>query len=199
MDLQVQQIDERVYDALGIISRQGFRPRLQEGVSIVVSVPLNVSAGAALGFNDGEVDADRAFWRGISVGAVGAQFSHSQIYNVPSSGLITYVDRVLVSCPSAGDAFTFFYFDTVLTTLDGTLFNKRRSGPNSTTQARKQNNATQLGTGVWGTISNGANVERDITFNPAVKLTAGQGFGIFNSIVNVGHVAFYEIREYAAP
>lgn len=197
-DLQIQQIDQRVYDALGIISRQGFKPRLQEGVSIVVSVPLSIGSQNALGFNDAETDADSAFAGFVQRLAVAGQVGHSQVMNEAASGLNVYVDEVQIMSPAAADNYSIGFYNTALTTAGAALSCLRNGGPTpATVTIRHQTNAVGLGT-YWEMVPVVLGSYARMRFDPAPKLTPGTGLIVANNTVNVEHRSSWKLRIYAA-
>jgi len=196
VDLQIQQIDQRVYDALGIISRQGFKPRLQEGVSIVVAVPLSIGSQNALGFNDSETDSDAALGGAIIQAAVAAQITHCQVMNAAGSGQNVYIDEAALVSPVATTGSSGFY-NTALAT-PGTLVNLRAGGPTpATVTIRSGTNAATLGDFVEQ-VSFLANEILRIRYDPAIKLTPGSGYVWRHNGVNQELRLTAKLRMYAA-
>ena len=164
MDLAVQQIDARVYDALGIISRAGFRPRLQEGVSIVVSVPLNVSSAGALGFNDAETDALAAFaGSNVQTADVG-NLRAAQIMNPTGSGEVVYVDVIEFATTNASEPVHMGFYNTPLTSTTPMILKYGGAAGTVATQLRTAAVAASLGTAL-----------RYASFN-VVSVMTGTGF-----------------------
>ena len=197
MDLAVQQIDARVYDALGIISRAGFRPRLQEGVSIVVSVPLNVSSAGALGFNDAETDALAAFaGSNVQTADVG-NLRAAQIMNPTGSGEVVYVDVIEFATTNASEPVHMGFYNTPLTSTTPMILKYGGAAGTVATQLRTAAVAASLGTALR-IVLHPLTETRTVLFNPAIRLDAGNGFAIWTQSINRGLTVNVEGRKYAA-
>lgn len=200
MELPVQQVDSRVYDALGIISRQGFRPRLQEGVSIVVSVPLNIGSQSVLGFNDAETDAGAAFIGWTSQAANAGAISAVQLLNPAGSGEVVYVDELSVSVTNAADNVHVGFVNAALVTLVGTPVLKYSAFPGALSQEiRRDTPGAAPGTAFK--LARAAVILTDygVVFNPPLRLDAGTGVGAWTESINRGLTVNVSGRKYLAP
>lgn len=199
-ELQVQQLDARLFDALGILSRQGFRPMLQEGVSIVVSVPLNIGSANALGFNDAETDAQAAFAGWLTSPADAVNLSAAQLLNPTGSGDVVYVDEVAYMVGNAADNVQLAFFNTALATLVGTPILKYAGAAGTvTTQLRRSNPAAALSASSFRLARAAVvNTEYPILFNPPLRLDAGFGVAIWTETVNRALTLSVSGRKYAA-
>ena len=198
MKLDVQELDQRIFTALGIRGRSGFRPVLRDDVLITVNVPLGIGAEAPLGFNDGETDAGSGFVGYAVSGAVAGNRSHVQVKNPAGSGKVWYLDEVTVLGLGAarGVQLNAHDADIGIVALAG-LYSRLQGGAASTTQLRTANNVGILGT-LLEYRAGAANI--DITFpcNPPYRLDAGKGVLIGGDADNVSVNATFRGREYFA-
>lgn len=200
MELKVQQIPESLYSALGITNRQGFAPRLQEGVSIVIAVPLNIGSANALGFNDGETDNLAGWSATLQLTADAANLRHVQVLNPTGSGEVVYIDRWSVRTVNADDMCSFAFYNTGLTSVSAGLPLPKYAGSSATfaTQIRSQSAAAALSASIFRVVFGLVARDEWTEFNPPVRLDAGSGMIVFGNTVNRGLSVNIEGRKYAA-
>ena len=125
--------------------------------------------------------------------AVAVEFSHVQLLNPTSSGVIVHVDRVLLSTAALQFA-RVRRFDTPLTNLAPAIaFEDFRERGQPASVVREQANAAQLGTAL-GEVTLDANLEVVLEFNSLV-LAPGQGVLVSPNLVNTQLAAWWFWRE----
>lgn len=196
--LDVQELDARIFTALGIRGRAGFRPFLRDDVLITVQVPLGVGAAESLGFNDSETDAGNAFVGFATTGPVAGQFSHVQAKNPAGSGRLFYLDHVVIVGQSVTRGLMMRgAYDTDLTTPVGAMTNRLVGGNSSATLLKSQENA-----GLLGALMEyrGSTAGQDVvfSFNPPLRLNEGKAVLLGCDTVNLSVGASFHGREYTA-
>jgi hypothetical protein len=80
-----------------------------------------------------------------SMGAVVGEYSHAQLFNPAGSGVVSYVDALIVGS-GAADIISVVEYDVALTTADQAGFRDRRIAGAPACTCRRATNVAQLGT-----------------------------------------------------
>lgn len=149
--------------------------------------------------SDWITDDNRSFMVSVTLAAGGAgNVSAAQIKNPAASGKTVYVDKLFVTVGGAtADIFRYGHKNADLTTDNGTCSPLNNGGAASAAHMRSQNNAVApaFDTEFGQTITN-ANDGREVTFERAIRLDAGEGFMIQNNGSNTSMRLCVWIREY---
>lgn len=141
-------------------------------------------------YSDATTRAGLACIRGDIVS--GATYNHAQLINPAGSTVFVYVDSILHG-PMTGIV-SIMQYNTALTDI-GAGFNKDILGTACTGHIRGNTNAAVLGTGNYHYAnSGGGNTPVTITFNPPLRLGAGEGI-VLVSPAGVSNYFTYQWRE----
>ena len=199
MKLPVQRIDERIFDALGIVTRYPYGPVLGDVVVPTVSIPLGIGSESSLGFNDGETDSDSTFVRWATQGLVAGQFAHVQLLNPSGSGRVFYLDEVACWDPIGVSSFNVAIYSTALTLMAvPSLYNARLGASSGAVEVRGGNNVALLGTVIDRVNAAAANEQVLVAFDPPLRLDPGIGIVFANITAARAMDASIKGREYNA-
>ncbi len=149
-------------------------------------------------FEDESTRANAAFQFGANLAAGGAAtFQHLQAFNPVGSTIITYVDTVTFALGTAGGLVHVREWDTAATTDLGAFRTKNRGiGTAGQSHLRNQAPGAMQGTFVKAFAAL-VSVSYTVKFNPPIRLAAGQGIAVADSVGNGQLIADFEIREQA--
>lgn len=137
---------------------------------------------------------NQAFFRGRSQEQTASEYTHIQLFNPAGSGVVVFIDRVLVSV-SLTSQIRLAWYNTELANSVGTWFSKDAGGAAGNAILRQDSNAGLLGTLVLA-HSVLANTPTDILLGGPIKLDAGEGFLAQIATVNQPLQATFFGREF---
>lgn len=195
--LAVQQVDARLFEALGVVGPRTYQPVLSSTVVPVVVLPLDTfDAGTPVSIVDtgfARVIAGQAFLLYGSCAAVAGQFAHVQLFNL-ATNLRLVVQQFWVSSGVAGG----FYMTTnsaALAVAGNFGANKLANGVASSSRAYSQNAAARIGSAGYPFLDTLARSPSVIKPTDPIVLNPGAGLIISHGAVNADIGASFEYYE----
>lgn len=194
MELEVQTLDERIFQTLGITNRRGYDPHLGNRVVPVVMLPLaGADSGVDSTFNDGVTEAGEAFSARSTAGPAAGVNSSVQLWNPLASGKALYVDGVDFIHLTATDRIEMRSATAALATLVGSGFNQNLGSSPSAAELRIAA-AAAAGTVIQEGCSL-VNVAYQWKLDSPIRIPPGRGLTVCSFAVNVLVVATFRWRE----
>jgi len=156
-------------------------------------INLLLSDTAQFRNEDFVVNSGDSFMHGLGQGALAAEFGHIQLKNPTGSGVVAFVDQLIVSSPTTQDILILRH----AADLTGTVSlwrSTRLGGADGLSGIRRQTNASFLGTQI-GLVRVTAGVTFRIEFLFPVQLDANTGLVAAAGVVNTGLNAYFFGRE----
>ena len=164
----------------------------------ILVAPSIIQTDAGVARNtDIDTDQSRAMFGSIIDGGVGGQFAHVQLFNPAASGVVVWVDKLILTSPSSQQVELGLH-NTALASLGSFKGNKNFGAAAPAAEVRGQPSAVPTGT-VYGVVGVDADQSpTTIEFKRPIRLDAGEGFIQRARTLATVLVVTWEWREFLA-
>ena len=178
--------------------------QLNKSVRVVIGNGGRIKGGAnvnaasmSVSVVDGQkllTDSGKTFSSVAGVGASVGNYGHVQMWNPSTSGITSFVSKILMSSTVAG-TIRWGYYNTACTSLSSALSPKKASGSNSSTQMRYQTNGTNLLSSIIGGAIVSASQQLQIDLKAPIQIPAGYGLCAAHGTTNADLTLYVETEE----